>query len=84
MDFDYIDHKICGHFLSALINGDYTGLNDAEEKLFFDWMDHVHKLNAHFDVISDEGEFSHCEIVDLMGDVYIVRQFFPVTEGVTK
>ena len=30
MKFDYTEHKICGHFLSVLINDDPTGLSDED------------------------------------------------------
>ena len=81
MNFDYIDHKICGHFLSALINADLSGLEDLEADQFNQWYDSIHIPYSHYDVISQEGEFSHCDICELMADVYIVRQFIPVTEG---
>jgi len=80
MEFDYIEHKICGHYLSAIINDDYTGLDDEEEQLLNQWLDNNFIMYSHFDVISEEGRFAFCDVCELMGDVYLVCQYFPMKE----
>lgn len=39
MQFEINKHVIADHFLPALINGDYSGLNDGEEALLTSWTD---------------------------------------------
>lgn len=37
MKFDTYDYRIAGHYLSALINGDESGMTDAESSEFNEW-----------------------------------------------
>ena len=37
LEFDHYEFRIAEHFLSALINCDYSGLDDAEQKQFDEW-----------------------------------------------
>jgi hypothetical protein len=73
---DYYEHRICGHYLSALINGDYSGLDKIEEREFDAWLEKNHIVGSVYDVVGDEGNFELCEVSDLMGDVYLVKQHF--------
>ena len=73
---DYIDHRICGVFLPALINGDYTGLNRHEAAEFDSWLETNHIVDSVYDVQGEESEFAVCDVCDLHGDVYLVRQHF--------
>ena len=41
---DYYDFAIAGHFLPALINGDYTGLDDTEAKQLDQFVDQYVQL----------------------------------------
>jgi hypothetical protein len=82
MKFDYIQHTIGTHYLSALINLDYSGLNDCEYKGFKSWLANNVINNSHFDVIEEEGFFGECEVSDCMGEVITVRQYFPQNSNV--
>ena len=84
MKFDYIEHTICGHFIPALINSDPSGLSDSEFRQFERWCRFTHIPESHFHVIDDEGQFALCDVCDLMGDVYTVRQYFPAFKEVTQ
>jgi len=84
MKFDYTEHKICGHFISVLINDDPTGLSDEDLEQFELWYDITHTPSSHYEVMGEEGHFAFCEVCDLMGDVYTVRQYFPAFEEVTQ
>jgi hypothetical protein len=39
MQFEIHTHTIADHYLPALINGDYTGLDDGEEAYLLSWLD---------------------------------------------
>jgi len=73
---DYYEHRICGHYVSALINGDYSGLGSAEIRDFDNWFNTVHIVGSVYDVHSDESEFALCEVSELHGEVEVIRQYF--------
>jgi hypothetical protein len=75
MIFDHYEYSICGHYLSALINGDFSGLDDAEEKELDDWVNSL-PVHGHFDVIDEEPSFKNCDISNLHGDTYKVHLVF--------
>lgn len=77
MKFQEMDYNIGAHFASALINGDYSGLDDAEEKLFNDWLEQNEMRGGHWDMVGDDIEFTRCEISNLMGDCFTARQYYP-------
>jgi len=75
MQFDSIDFTVATHFLSALINGDETGLDDDESAQLGDFMDFVMVSApvgyqfAHFSYESDEeGNFAQCDICQMQAD----------------
>ena len=77
---DYYDFNISGHFLPAIINGDYSGLNDFEVNLLDDFLNKYSKLdNATWDVDSIESQdsrFIDCDITELFSDCYNVKLHF--------
>ena len=77
MKFDDMDYIIGAHFASALINGDYSGLDDDESHALDMWLDAHQKRGAYWDIVGDNLEFSRCEITDLMGDCVTARQYYP-------
>lgn len=77
MNFDQYDHQVSGHFASALINGDYSGLNDKEEKQLAAWIERNTIGPGHwagFNEWDDDCGFSRCEITRLMSDCFTVRR----------
>ena len=82
MKFDYYTYHISGNFLSPLINGDYSGLNDQDEADLGAWVDSL-PVTGHFDVSDEEGNFRECDITGMHSDCYEVRLYFQ-TEEVTQ
>jgi hypothetical protein len=84
MNFDYYTFNIGSHFLSAIINGDYSGLSDQEETALNRFMDNLPVKNGHFDLVEDEGNFSQCEVSGLYDDCVEVRLYFPIDETISS
>jgi hypothetical protein len=58
------------HFLSALINGDYSGLNDKECAQLDDWVAEVQpKGSGHWSTTEITDEFARCDVTGLHGEV---------------
>jgi len=78
MNFSRHDYTISGHFLSALINGDYSGLEDDEEtalKIFTDNVYSEHGLGFWDTNPSEPRDFMRCEVVDLLADCVTVTYY---------
>ena len=71
--FETLTFSVGQHYLSALVNGDWTGLDDADTYLLQDWFDAAtepwtdHSGNrwvyAHESVVDDsDEEFNRCEV----------------------
>lgn len=77
---DYYDFRISGHFLSAIINGDYSGLTDTECIQLDSFIDDYSLLkNSIWDVDTAEDQDSHfaeCDITGLYSDCYSVKLHF--------
>lgn len=79
MVWDRLEFNVSQHFLSALINGDETGLTDKESKLL-DWFEQyaiktaTKNYNAttwHWTVPEQDDpspSFMRCDVCDLMAD----------------
>lgn len=67
---------IAGHWLPALINGDYTGLSDAEEtELDSWWTKYCDGAVLTIGDVSDESEFAIDRVSGLMADCYAIKVF---------
>ena len=77
MKFDQYDYRIAAHYLPALINGDYTGMTDAEKQEFTDWLESTDRRITHWEDGEDVG-FSRCAVSGLMADCVVVSGFFPI------
>ena len=71
------NYTIADHWLSPIINGDYTGLEDDEVKtldaFLADLPKHFHyktPMIGVWDVVSDEGHFARDEISDLHANCF--------------
>ena len=84
MKFDYYEYKISEHWMSALINGDYTGLDDSEENTLDAWLAGL-PVHGHWDISQDELDngpaFSVCDICQLHAMCYAIRHYFPTREA---
>ena len=76
MTFDYYSYNIAGHFASALINGDYSGLTDAEEKELIDFLASAPAEIEHWDIDGDGDNFTRCEVCDLHAMCVEARGYF--------
>jgi hypothetical protein len=69
---DYKTFNICLHYASAIVNGDYSGLEDHEEIELNNFLNELtrrygsHELNL-LDYYC-ESNFALCEVSNLMGD----------------
>ena len=67
MKTDTYEYTVAEHWLSAIINGDYTGLSDEEENQLNDWLDDNQEMASHWSDGESMG-FDRCEITGLMSD----------------
>jgi len=83
MKFDYYTFNIAGHYLSAIINGDESGLNDEEQRQLDTFLDNLPVNNGHFDAmdLDNGGSFTACEVSGLYSETYEVRLYFPIQEA---
>lgn len=77
MEFDLNEYKISEHFASAMINGDYSGLTDAEERELNDWLKSVAEPGAHWHCANSDSEFAQCEITGLLSLCFTTTQYIP-------
>jgi hypothetical protein len=64
-DWDYYEFSIGEHFVPAIINGDYTGLNDTEERQLDKFL--AEYKNGHWgydDLIGFSEDCRTCEVCD--------------------
>jgi hypothetical protein len=80
MKFDYYTYHLSGHFISALVNGDRTGLEDQDESDLDAWIDSL-PVSGHFEIIDEEGNFRECDITGLHSDCFEVRLYFQTEEA---
>lgn len=74
---DYYDFAIAGHFLSALINGDYTGLDDNEAKQLDQFVNHWQVLqSATWDCLTEHPDLNICDITGLLAATHKTRLYF--------
>lgn len=67
LHFETIAYTIGSHFLSALINGDETGLSDEEIAELAEFLETL-PPNGHWDCSDTETHFARCEITGMRGD----------------
>ena len=74
---DYFQFDISEHLISALINGDYSGLNNVEGKLLNDFVSQYSDYkNATWDVVSEESSFIDCDVTGLFSTCHDVKLHF--------
>lgn len=79
--FDRHVFRIGTHFLSALIDGDYSGLAESDHAAISAWQDEVasqHGTDGHWATIDDTAEeFAECEVTGLRGATERVAYMTP-------
>ena len=83
MEFDYSQYEISGHFVSAIINGDESGLSPVEISDLTTFMADLPVQNGHFDVMENDSNFARCEVSGLHDDCLTVRLYFPLIPSLT-
>jgi hypothetical protein len=73
---NHYEYTISEHFLSAVINNDYSGLDDSEHELLEQWLDDNSIRSGHWSVENEERDFAKCEIINLMSNCVTIRQYF--------
>ena len=72
---DYYEFDIAVHFMSALINDDYSGLTDIEERQLKRWLSDL-SVTGHFDPLNMWPDFDKCEICGDYAECVTVRLYF--------
>jgi hypothetical protein len=72
---DVYTFNIASHYASAIVNGDYTGLNDAEEKQLNAFLDNLHSFvgednKPDFDFMLDDYEQDSYFDIDEVSGLY--------------
>lgn len=75
---DYFEYRIAEHFLPAIINDDYSGLNDEEINLLNRFLSEANNLdcatwNIDFD---SEPHFIDCDVTGLFSNCHDVKLHF--------
>ena len=64
--------NIASNYASAIVNNDYTGLDDAEERDLNGFIDHLEReyVTSYLELIDYESEHEFCldEVTNLMGN----------------
>ena len=78
MKFDHYDYLIATHYVSAIINDDYSGLDDSEESDLRAFLAANEQRGSHWDCNDESPEFCTDEVSGLKADCVLVRQYFPL------
>ena len=78
MNFEVYEFTLGAWWASAIINGDFSGLNDDEEQELKDWLNHVHDSygDGYWDGF-EESWYGLDEISGLYGTVCEARYLVP-------
>ena len=75
MKFDYFTYNVASHYASAIINDDWTGLEDDEVAELEAWIDEVSNKVEYWEVMDDSG-FCRDEVTGLMADCVTLHGYF--------
>lgn len=74
---DHYEITLAAHYACALINGDYTGLEDSEAADLDAFMrDYWNLPDATLDILDQETQFATDEVSGLLADCYTCRVYF--------
>lgn len=78
MRFDEYSYRIAGHFASALINGDETGLDDKESAQLTAFLDALPAGAGHWSGFDeDSANFTRCEVCGMFAETYAAVYMVP-------
>ena len=75
MTFDYFTYTVASHCAPAIINDDWTGLDDDEVAELEAWMDEVSNKVEYWEVMEDAG-FCTDEVTGLKADCVTIHGYF--------
>lgn len=75
MKFDHFEYTIADHFVPVLINADYTGLEDADDVPFHNWLESTDRRITHWNVVTYG--YDRCDVTGLFANCALVRGYFP-------
>lgn len=78
MKLDHYSYLIATHFVCAIINDDYSGLDDSEEADLRAFLAANKQRGGHWDCNDDNPEFCTDEVSGLKNECVLVRQYFPL------
>jgi hypothetical protein len=81
MEFETFEFRLSGHWASAIINGDYSGLSDDEAEQLNSWINNNTPGGGHFDGFSEDDDslgFCRDNVSGLMADCFRVRYLQPI------
>ena len=71
---DYYTFNIASHYASAIVNGDYSGLDDAEERQLNEFLENLNNYlgekNTAMDLMIDDYEQEGYFAIDEVGGLY--------------
>jgi len=77
MNFDHYEYNIAGHWLSALINNDYTGLEEHEIKQINIFTDSL-PARFHWDIDDDSANYRIDAVSGDYAETYRAKLLFEV------
>ena len=77
MQFDHYEYNIAGHWLSALINNDYTGLKEHEIKQINIFTDSL-PARFHWDIDDDSANYRIDAVSGDYAETYRAKLLFEV------
>lgn len=77
MKLDYFEYNIGEHFMPAIINDDFTGLDDSEAETLNAWLENNDMRASHWDIEDDSENYCECEISGLVNRCVVARLYFP-------
>jgi hypothetical protein len=77
MTLEYFEYTIGEHFMTAIINDDFTGLDDSEAATLNAWLENNDMRASHWVIEDDSENYCVCEILGLVNRCVVARLYFP-------
>jgi hypothetical protein len=76
MKFDYFTYTIASHYAPAIINDDWTGLEDDEAEALQSWIDDLPKGVEYWETTDGGGSFDRDEVSGLLANCVSIHGYF--------
>jgi len=81
--WDWYEYEISEHYLSAMINDDWSGLEEQEERELNDFLESLPFTGGHWAIVEGgENEFGLCDVSGMRANTEAVRLMFKREESV--